>query len=183
MVLARLALLVVVVAIAGCGVAAESIAQCEPSAIKGVWPAGTTVTLTVDGDLLEPARVAAAAWKSPASRVGIGLDVVPGACDHRALDGVSCVARASTAADYVAGSTFRDYHFADGAHHIVEADVEIGRSADDDGKLVATLVHEFGHVLGLEHSADPSDAMFCYVVGFSEPQPADVTALSTAYGS
>jgi hypothetical protein len=162
----------------GCGAEIESVEKCEPSPVKGVWPGGAAVTFTAEPSLLEPTRAALKAWQP---HVPLSLGVVAGDCERRDLDGVSCVSRGHFDEPYVAAGTFRSYHRHGDVHSIVDADIVVA-DVTNDADLLKTLVHEMGHALGLEHSASPGDAMFCYEVGYTEPQAGDVAALEKAYG-
>jgi hypothetical protein len=128
--------------------------------------------------LATPAAPAAAAPQKPAARWPVNGPAFQAArkvaVEHWAMDpchGDVVISWGKLPSDENAESTwtnqFRDY--GDPEHNTL---CEVTFNADQDWdwpKLCTVFVHEFGHLAGNAHSADPDDVMFPYYVGTNLP--------------
>jgi hypothetical protein len=161
----------------------------------GTRIAGHTSTLSQTLDRQLPT----AAWQQEALRafqtwavnanINIGLTAdsgdplgTPGPAQHDPRFGDIRIAAQAMAPEALAISVPFDYAVSGS----LSGDVFVNSSDRFGGKdldLTAVLLHEAGHVFGLDNSTDPSSPMFPHYQGLTALAPGDVAALQGLYGA
>lgn len=86
----------------------------------------------------------------------------------------------------LAGPQFGNFDQSLGYYPYYDGDVTLNQNAsswDSDAELVSTLVHEFGHLIGLGHSDEPVSIMFANpYTNLNFPREDDIRAVQALYG-